>query len=348
MIDLARHERGTGTASKRNRLAHVGPSDIGDLDVGAATIAADVRRGLTADRKWLPPHLFYDAHGSELYERITELPEYYPTRTERAIFEAASGQIVADAAADSADLLQIAELGAGTATKSEVLLRAVVARQGSCRFMPIDVSVAALRLATQRLAITAPDVTVLPRVSRHRDAFGEIASLGPRQLVLFIGSSIGNFEDDQAVALLAGVRDALAEGGVLLLGADSRKSPEVLVPAYDDAQGVTAAFNRNVLTRINRELGADFAPLRFRHVALWNEEQSRIEMHLESATKQTVHIAGLGINVTFDTGERIHTESSIKYDQSHVDRLFAAAGLRREQTYRDADQLFAVYLARRV
>lgn len=309
-------------------------------------IARDVVAGLSAPTKSLPPYLFYDERGSELFERITELPEYYLTRTERSILERHADEIVRAAALGASRPLHLVELGAGTATKSEILLSAAVRMQGPTIFVPVDVSHAALDEARGRLAKREPRVAVRPVVARHEDAFASIRELGPRKLVLFIGSSIGNHEDAEAVALLAGVRGTLASGGALLLGADLRKSPEVLVPAYDDAQGVTAAFNKNVLARINRELDGHFDLETFRHVALWNDEASRMEMHLESTVAQTVAIDSLALDVRFDRGERIHTESSIKYDDRRIDRILEAAGFARELTFRDDDERFALVLAR--
>ena len=180
----------------------------------------------------------------------------------------------------------------------------------------------------------------------HDEALPHIRAIGPRRLVLFIGSSIGNFEDDEALQLLSGVRASLAPGGALLLGTDLRKDPAILIPAYDDARGVTAAFNKNVLARINRELGGAFDLDRFAHVALWNDEKSRIEMHLESLCDQQVEIAALGTEIRFRQGERIHTESSIKYDETRVDGILHAAGFVRERTFTDPEGLFAVHLAR--
>jgi L-histidine Nalpha-methyltransferase len=309
-------------------------------------IAEVVARGLLAKQKSLPPFLFYDEEGSRLFEEITRLPEYYPTRVERSILEAFADEIVEAAAAGTAFPLRVIELGAGTATKSEIILRAVVARQGGCLFAPVDVSESAIAEATARLAKRLPTVTVQPLAMHHDVALPHIRTIGPRRLVLFIGSSIGNFEDDEAIGLLRGVRESLAPGGALLLGTDLRKDPSVLVPAYDDARGVTAAFNKNVLGRINRELGGEFDLDRFAHVALWNERRSRIEMHLESLCDQHVAIEALGIEIRFRQGERIHTESSVKYDEPHVDRLLGAAGFVRERTFTDPRAYFAVHLAR--
>lgn len=309
-------------------------------------IADDVMRGLSAEAKSLPPYLFYDDEGSRLYECITELPEYYPTRTERGILERHSAEIVERSALGSTAELRVVELGAGTASKTRLVLAAVVERQGRCLYVPIDVSSSALDEAKAQLGSVLPTVDVRPFVGRHEDAFETIRALGPRRLVLFIGSSIGNFSDDEAHALLVGVRRGLLPGGVLLLGTDLRKSPATLVPAYDDAQGVTAAFNKNILTRINRELRGEFDLDTFRHVALWNEPASRIEMHLESTIEQDVAIGDLGLRVHFRRGERIHTESSAKYDFPRIDGMLQKAGFVREHTYTDDDQLFAVHLAR--
>lgn len=324
------------------------PSDSSASRGPLSPIAEDVSKGLSAEHKTLPPYLFYDAEGSRLYERITELPEYYPTRTERGILAMHAADMVSRATVGSSADLRVVELGAGSASKTSLVLEAVIARQGRCLYVPIDVSATALEEATARLAEELPSVDVRPFVGHHEDAFETIRALGPRRLVLFIGSSIGNFSDDEARALLRGVRSALLPGGVLLLGTDLRKSPETLVAAYDDAEGVTALFNKNVLARINRELGGHFPIDTFRHVALWNEPASRIEMHLESTIEQDVAIDDLGLVAHFRAGERIHTESSEKYDTSRVNAMLERSGFAREHTYTDADGLFAVHLARAV
>lgn len=311
-----------------------------------STVGREVASGLSRQPKALPPYLFYDEEGSRLYERITELPEYYPTRTERAILAQNADDIVARASRGAGDELRVIELGAGTASKTRLVLSAVLSRQGRCLYMPIDVSASALDEAAQRLAEELPQVDVRPIVGRHEDAFDAIRALGPRRLVLFIGSSIGNLSDDEAAAFLRGVHGGLSTGGALLLGTDLRKSPDRLVAAYDDAAGVTAAFNKNVLARINRELGGRFSLDTFRHVALWNEADSRVEMHLESTIAQEVRIESLALTVPFRRGERIHTESSAKYDQARVDRMLTRAGFTLERTYTDAESLFAVHLAR--
>lgn len=311
-----------------------------------ASLAEEVRRGLSAPRKSLPPHLFYDEEGSRLYELITELEEYYPTRTERAILERHAREIVALASSGTSLPLHVVELGAGSAQKTRLVLAAAIAAHGAALYLPVDVSPSALASAKARLEAELPEIRVLPFVGRHEQAVEAIARLGPRRLVLFIGSSIGNFEDEDAVKLLRAVRRGLEPGDALLLGTDLKKSPKRLVPAYDDARGVTAAFNKNVLRRINRELDADFQLERFRHVALWNEVASRVEMHLESRMEQEVCIDGLGMTVRFAEGERIHTESSIKYDTPRVDTLLQRSGFAREKTFSDDASLFSVHLAR--
>jgi len=309
-------------------------------------VARAVAAGLGADKKWLPAWMFYDAEGSALYEQITELEEYYPTRTERRIFERHADAMVVGAFGDAPERATMIELGAGTAAKTVVLLRALARRAPWAGFVPVDVSGSALVLARARVKHELPRVEVRAIEATHEEAFAEIKRLPGPKCVLFIGSSIGNYEDGAAVHLLAGVQRALGRGGALVLGTDLRKSPQVLVPAYDDARGVTAAFNLNLLARINRELGGHFALERFRHVALWNDEASQIEMHLESVGAQSVRVDALGRSYQFADGERIHTESSVKYDLARVDRLLAASGFVRERTFEDDDRLFAVHLAR--
>jgi dimethylhistidine N-methyltransferase len=310
-----------------------------------AAIAEDVARGLTALPKSLPPYLFYDAIGSMLYERITELPEYYLTRAEREILEVNAAFIVARAAERVKGPLSVVELGAGSASKTEVLLRALAHRQDGCLYVPIDVSQAAIDHAERRLHAELPDVCVRPMVMRHDQALSRLREVEPPTLALLIGSSIGNFEDGEASALLRGLRDALGAGASLVLGTDLRKSADVLLPAYDDAAGVTAAFNKNLLVRINRELGGSFDLDRFEHVARWNDRASRIEMHLESTVRQEVSIPPLDLHVSFEAGETIHTESSIKYSLPRVERLLTAGGFRLDSTFYDGLRRFAVHLA---
>jgi dimethylhistidine N-methyltransferase len=315
-------------------------------DPDDAPAARAVRAGLARKEKSLPPWLLYDAEGSRLYELITQLPEYYPCRAERNILEEHADAIIETAASGSDLPLSVVELGAGTASKSQIVLAAAVRKQGPTTFMAGDISATALRIARERLQREERDVRVRPVLAHHESVLREARTLPGRQLLMFMGSSIGNYDEDDAVQLLAAARASLRDGGVLLLGTDLRKSPAVLVRAYDDSQGVTARFNKNLLVRINREYGGSFDVSRFRHVALWNEAASRVEMHLESSIPQSVGIDGLGLRVAFRSGERIHTESSRKYDDSAVDALLASAGFRRERTFFDREALFAVHLAR--
>ena len=309
------------------------------------SIAEDVRRGLSRTPKKLPAYLFYDDVGSELYEQITQVPEYYPTRVERSILDENADDIVRSARGNDGAKLSIVELGAGTATKTEVLLRATIARQGTCLYVPVDISGAALAQATARLR-GIPGLTVRPLLATHEQAFDEIRRLPERVLAVFIGSSIGNYEHGEAAALLGGLGRALHHHSRLVLGTDLRKSRSRLLAAYDDSAGVTAAFNKNVLTRINRELGGHFDVRLFHHHVRWNEEASRVEMHLASLEDQNVDIDALGTRVHFDRAETIHTESSVKYDQPRVQRLLGQSGFEPRKTYYDADGLYAVHLAR--
>ncbi len=316
------------------------------LDPGVRGVAEVVRAGLQHRPKRLPSWLLYDAEGSGLFELITELPEYYVTRTERTIFEAQRHVIAGHVCPTGRERLQVIELGAGTATKSQILLGAIAAQQGGCTFHPVDVSPSALELACRRIGQEEPLVQVAPWVMHSEDALVAASRLPSPKLVLFIGSSLGNYEEPEALGLLRGVREAVGSGGWLLLGMDRRKTLQRLIPAYDDAQGVTARFNKNILARINRELGGRFELERFEHVVVWNESLSRLELYLESKVDQLVHIEGLGLDVAFRAGERIHTESSHKYDDAMVDHLLGRSGFRRLHTFTDEEQLFLVVLAR--
>lgn len=314
-------------------------------------VALAVRDGLGAAPKWLPAWLFYDAVGSGLFEQITTLPEYYPTRTERAIF-AAHAQAIISAALQvferehgASGTLRLLELGSGTASKTGILLAAAIERQGLTEYLPIDVSDVALEEAQQSLTQLLGQVRVLPQVANYVTDTLRISLHSGPTLALYIGSSIGNFAPDEAVAVLRNLRAQLRPGDSLLLGTDLVKGEALLVAAYDDAQGVTAAFNSNMLLRLNRDLGADFDLSHFRHRALWNREESRIEMHLESTAAQTVHVPDAGMVVRFRQGETIHTENSYKFTGESVRQLLTAAGFDVVQTWHDERDWFAVTLA---
>jgi len=323
-------------------------------------VAAAVREGLAAGPKRLPAWLFYDAQGSRLFDQITQLPEYYLTRTERGIFSTYAGDIVARAAqcdpgATDPNVtyetepirLRIAELGAGSADKTRLLLTAAAARQGTLLYEPVDVSSSALQAARERIEGEIPGVHVLPRVMDYTRGFELYpAAHGERRLVLYIGSSIGNFEPRQANEILEIIRAGLEPGDSLLLGVDLRKDESTLLAAYDDAAGVTARFNLNLLARLNRELGADFDLDSFSHRAVWNAAESRIEMHLESLIDQRVKFPALDLEVEFESGERIHTENSYKYAPGQAEAMLSAAGFNLESTWTDARGWFVVCLGR--
>jgi L-histidine N-alpha-methyltransferase len=310
----------------------------------SSPVAAEVLNGLTAQPKTLSPWLFYDQAGSQLFEEITELPEYYVTRTERNILALHADEIVSAAAAGRD--LSIIELGAGTATKTGLLLNAAVGLQGSVTYYPIDVSATALEEARARLEAELPEVTVEPIVADYTEGMRQnsAAHFG-RRLVLYIGSSIGNFSPADAMEVLRGVRSQLLPGDSLLLGTDMVKDTRLLLAAYDDAAGVTGRFNMNLLVRINRDLDANFNPQLFRHQARWNQQQSRIEMHLESLLAQKVSVRALDLQVRFRLGETIHTENSYKFTDEQVLALLTRAGFKLRQQWSDAKGWFTVYLA---
>lgn len=297
--------------------------------------------------KRLPSWLFYDAAGSRLFDEITHIPEYYVTRTERAILTGHAAEIVSRAAEGNS--LRLVELGAGSADKTRLLLNAAVDRQDTVFYEPVDVSASALVEAQIRIENEIPGVLVCPRVQDYTQDLELDATLpSERRLVLYIGSSIGNFQPGESVMLLERVRAALEPGDSLLLGVDLVKDETVLQAAYDDAAGVTAAFNRNVLVRLNRELDADFHPESFAHRAVWNSADSRMEMHLISDVRQTVWLPAIDLRVNFEAGESIHTENSYKYPKGAAETLLERAGFSQEATWTDENGWFAVCLARAI
>jgi dimethylhistidine N-methyltransferase len=301
--------------------------------------------GLTArGQKSLPPWLFYDETGSQLFEQITALPEYYLTRTERELFVAYADEIVTSLGAD----VTLAELGAGSAAKTGVLLRAATKFQDEVLYQPIDISPSALDEAAASIAERVPGVKVAPQVANYiTERYDITRPKGQKVLALYIGSSIGNFSPSEAVSILCNLRHHLQPGDALLLGTDLapsvEKSVETLLAAYDDAAGVTAAFNLNVLARLNCELGADFDVAAFAHRARWNQPCSRIEMHLESLVPQAVHIAGE--TISFTAGETIHTENSHKFTEDSISDLLNSAQFEAMKTFFSPTKSFAVTLA---
>lgn len=318
------------------------PDEVGPL-------LDEVRRGLLVPagaQKSLAPWIFYDDEGSRLFEAITELPEYYLTRTERGLLEAWADDIVREARGD-APRLHVVELGAGTATKTQLLLAAAVRMQGATRFIPTDVSSFALDVARDRLARELPEVRVTPFVGRHDEAMSSVRAVGPRRLVCFLGSSLGNFSDADNIQLFHAVSSSMSPGGCLLLGVDRQKDPATLLAAYDDAAGVTACFNKNALVRLNRVLGADFDVDAFRHEARYNDVASRVEMHLVADRSMVVRVPALSTPVRFEQGESIHTENSTKYKDVRLDQILREAGFMRERSFIDGDGRFGLHLCRR-
>jgi L-histidine Nalpha-methyltransferase len=306
------------------------------------TLAEDVLDGLTRPFKELPPKHFYDARGSELFERICELPEYYPTRTERAILHAQAGAIAAATGAR-----EVVELGAGYATKTRVLLDALAEAGTLERYVPVDVSEVTVRACADQLADEYPGLDVHGLVGdfeRHLDALPP--ARGPR-LIAFLGGTIGNFLPGARRRFLRTLAGRLAPGDHLLLGTDLVKDPVVLEAAYDDAAGVTADFNRNVLHVLNAELGADFDPEAFDHVAFFDTDREWIEMRLRARSRQVVRIPAVGLTVHFAAREELRTEISAKFTAERLDGDLRAAGLRLARWFTDPGDLFAVSLSRR-
>jgi L-histidine N-alpha-methyltransferase len=310
--------------------------DDEDLD---RSLRADVRTGLTASPKWLPPKWFYDAHGSELFEEITRLPEYYPTRAERAVLMTHAPQI-----AQVTDAKTLIELGSGSSEKTRLLLSALRAHGSLASFVPLDVSASALTEALDAIATDYPQLQVHGIVGDFTRHLSHLPRGGTR-LVAFLGGTIGNFVPAERATFLAGLRAVLEPGDWLLLGTDLVKDPSILVPAYDDAAGVTAEFNRNVLRVLNARLGADFDVDSFAHVALWDAKQEWIEMRLRADHAMRVHITDLDLVVDFAAGEELRTEVSAKFRRAGVERELAAAGFALRHWWTDPDGLFAESLA---
>ena len=308
-------------------------------DAAAAALAADVRAGLTAAPKTLPPKWFYDARGSELFDEITRLPEYYPTRAERAILVERASEIASRAGADT-----LVELGSGTSEKTRLLLDACTATGRLRRFVPFDVSEQTLRDAAAAVAVEYDGVSVHAVVGDFEHHLDRIPG-GDTRLVAFLGSTIGNFTPAARARFLANLAASMAPGDALLLGTDLVKDPTRLVAAYDDDAGVTAAFNRNVLHVIDRELHADFDPDAFAHVAIWDPQQEWIEMRLRAEREQHVTVAALDLAVDFAAGEELRTEISAKFRRDGVAAELAAAGLDLAEWWTDPAGDFALSLA---
>jgi L-histidine N-alpha-methyltransferase len=324
-------------------------------DYRAASLRADALAGLTAAPKALPPKWFYDAQGSELFEKITELPEYYPTRAERAILRTVAPELAALTRA-----AWLVELGSGSSDKTRLLLSALRAAGTLRGYVPVDVSESALAAAGDALAAQYPGLAVRAVVADFEQYLGVPAEPGARgpgaggpggddadgpRLVAFLGSTIGNMVPAERAVFLRRIRALLRPGDAFLLGTDLVKDPAVLVAAYDDAAGVTAAFNKNVLAVLNAELGADFDLDAFEHVAAWDAGNEWIEMRLRAVSAQTARIGALGLTVAFSAGEEMRTEVSAKFREAGVRAELAAAGLAMRSWWTDGGGQFALSLS---
>jgi L-histidine N-alpha-methyltransferase len=305
-----------------------------------AALRADVRAGLTATAKSLPPKYFYDAHGSELFDEITRLPEYYPTRAETAILKAHADEIARASAARD-----LVELGSGTSEKTRLLLRALIATGSLERFVPFDVDPAVLEQAAAAIGTEHPRLQVAPVVGDFERHLGELPG-GEARMIAFLGSTIGNLAPDNRARFLKAVAATMGPGDTILLGPDLVKDDARLLRAYDDTAGVTAQFNRNVLTVVNRELHADFDVDAFEHVALWNEQAEWIEMRLRAVSRQTVTVGDLDLTVEFAAGETLHTEISAKFRPAGIASELCAAGMETVEFWRDPAGDFGLTLAR--
>lgn len=314
---------------------HLSDSDAADA------LHHDVRLGLSADPKWLPPKWFYDTRGSELFEQITTLPEYYPTRTERELLGRSVGEIAARAAVDT-----LVELGSGSSEKTRLLLDALTANGSLQRFVPLDVSESALRSAITAVAREYRGLAVHGVVgdfTQHLELLP--AGQGERRLVAFLGGTIGNLLPDERAGFFTALRTALDPGELLLLGAGLITDPAVMVPAYDDAAGVTAEFNRNVLRVLNRELGADFEVAAFDHVVVWDTTHEWIEMRLRACRAMTVRLPAVHMTVRYSEGEEMRTEVSGKFRRAGLGAELVDSGFADQTWWTDPDDRFALVLA---
>jgi L-histidine N-alpha-methyltransferase len=319
----------------RLRLSHVEA-----IRADASNFAEDVRKGLSVTPKFLYPKYFYDDLGSRLFEAITALPEYYPTRAEAEILRTHAAEIVSALGGP----VWLLELGSGDGQKTRLMIEALLAQQGKLEYVPVDISESAVEASSRSLLFSYPDLRITAYVGEYHRALRKIREerVAPgRTLVLFLGSTLGNLDPEERRTLLRDVRSLLDPGEGFLLGVDLKKPESMLVPAYDDALGVTSAFNLNLLVRINRELGGEFDPHTFRHRAIYNPREGRVEMHLESRRDQTVAIRSLGIEVPFAAGETIHTESSYKFDREQIAALAADTGFAVRQAWTDSEGRFA-------
>lgn len=314
------------------------------------TFARDVREGLTSVPKVLPPKYFYDELGSYLFEAICCLPEYYVARDEHEILEKYSTEIIESIDFSHHEDIELIELGSGNAEKTRRLIAPLLDLKSNLHYVPIDISETSLARSSEELLQAYEKLRITGYAGDYSTVlealtpFPRSDHLTSRTVVSFLGTSIGNLEPDGSIALLKEVRRLLGPGDVMLVGADLKKSADVLLPAYNDALNITAAFNLNLLVRINRELGGEFDITQFRHSALYNEELSRIEMHIVSREVQRVRIKALNIEIDFFETECIHTENSYKFDSERLIDLGAKSGFSLEKTWYDSNRRFSLNL----
>ncbi|MBO0719440.1 MAG: L-histidine N(alpha)-methyltransferase [Blastocatellia bacterium] len=317
----------------------------GDSQADPNRFADEVRLGLTSRPKSLAPKYFYDALGSQLFEAICLLPEYYLTRAETEIFHSHAADIITQTGAAATGPLGIVELGSGSSVKTRLLIEAILVRQERLHYRPIDISETILEQSAGKLLGDYPNLNITAHLSDYTQGLSAIARHeGERMLVLFLGSNIGNYQPDEGRTLLFQIRSVLRPGDGLLLGADLKKSRKLLEPAYNDSLGVTSAFNLNLLLRINRELDANFDLTRFEHRAQYNEREGRVEIYLVSRAAQSVEIKKIGLQLDFREGERIHTENSYKYDIDQLGALARATGFSPQRTWFDSEKRFSCNL----
>jgi len=331
-VHLAQTERAQTSGKKLviHNLVRFDPS---------AGFAEDVRRGLTATPKSLSPKYFYDELGSQLFDAICLTPEYYLTRAENEIIERYADEIAGSIGGDKILL----EMGSGSASKTRLIIEALLKQQSNLLFMPVDISESALESSSRILLQSFPRLSIEAYAAEYFEALAVLSErqLRRRTLALFLGSNISNFGREEAPKFLRALRRVLKTGDALLLGADLKKDRSVLEPAYDDALGLTAAFNLNLLARVNRELDGNFNLRAFKHHAFYNDEIGRVEIYIESIPAQTVNIGKLNLEVRFDAGERIHTENSYKYDLSGIAQLANDSGYTCTRTWLDSGERFS-------
>lgn len=302
--------------------------------------ARHVQEGLSAVEKYLNPKYFYDARGSRLFEEICRQPEYYPTRTETSILQGKAGDIIN---AVGNDRIALVEFGSGSSTKTKILIREILARQGSLHYFPIDISLSMLLEASTKLEEEFSDLKVRQVHSDYAIGIDQIEKAEGRKIILFLGSSIGNFEPEEAEAFLSDVVSRMDNSDLLLIGFDMQKEAEILQRAYNDQRGITARFNRNVLARINRELGGEFDLSSFNHCAVYEKDKERIEMRLVSKDDQDVYIKHAG-RFHFRRGEQIHTENSYKYTIERIESMAQKSGLEVRSHFMDEKKWFDLVL----